>query len=96
MRLWTVVHGPGPDQHPGKWQGAEQVKRNGPAKPFAEETGQVEVDDAAERAAGVDDSGDDTLGLNSMCLPVCGNFGIGTNLMPSSFSPGLTLHLARG
>ena len=43
-------------------QGPEQVERNGPAEPFAEETGQGEADDAAERAAGVDDGGDDTSG----------------------------------
>ena len=62
MCLGTVIHGPGPDQHPGKRQGAEQVKGQSPAELLAEETGQGEADDAAERAAGVDDGGDDTSG----------------------------------
>ena len=96
MRLWTVVHGPGPDQHPGKRQGAEQVKRNGPADLLTEETSEGEADDAAERTAGVDDGGDDTSGYNSMCLS---KFMVLQNLFSQSshsFSPGLTLHLARG
>ena len=62
MCLRTVVHGPGPEQHPGKRQGPEQVKRNGPADLLTEETSEGEADDAAERTAGVDDGGDDTSG----------------------------------
>ena len=93
MCLRTVVHGPGPDQHPGKRQGPEQVKRKGPADLLTEETSEGEADDAAERTASVDDGGDDASGYNSICLP---KFRLLQNLFSqSSYTVSFRIYLVR-